>query len=232
MANQQANIFGVEYEISAQRPYAYAAEFNPGQLLLQESVMRLRLRLLHEEDLPRFLQALGRQGGGFFTVDQCIMKRLRPGEAESVLQFQPNLSAECELSWLTAKPATGDGEKRMKRTIALLLGLTIAGAAPAAETFGRFFFTPAERAQLDLARAQNRAPQPKPAEPAETAPAPQVLTYSGMVRRSDGKSVLWLNNRPVDEKEALSSLAVTGRVRSDGAVTVRFLKQVATSISK
>jgi hypothetical protein len=106
LASQQANLFGVEYEISVQRPYAHAAEFNPGQLLLQESVMRLRLRLLHEEDLARFVQALGQQGGGFFTMDQCIMKRLRPGD--TTLQFQPNLSAECELSWLTAKPATDE----------------------------------------------------------------------------------------------------------------------------
>lgn len=111
VANQQANIFGVDYEISAQRPYVYAAEFNPGQLLLQESVMRLRLRLLHEEDLTRFFQALARQGGGFFTVDQCIMRRLKPGEADRVLQFQPNLSAECDLAWLTAKPATAVEKK-------------------------------------------------------------------------------------------------------------------------
>jgi hypothetical protein len=109
VASQQSNIFGVEYEISVQRPYVNAAEFNPGQLLLQESGMRLRLRLLHEEDLPRFLQALGQQGGGFFTVDQCIMKRLRPGDTS--LQFQPNVSADCELSWLTAKPATSDEKK-------------------------------------------------------------------------------------------------------------------------
>jgi hypothetical protein len=106
MANEQASIFGVEYEISVQRPYAYAAEFNPGKLDLQESVMHLRLRLLHEEDLPRFFQALGRQGGGLFVVDQCVMKRLRPGETEKTVGVQPNLSAECDLSWLTAKPAT------------------------------------------------------------------------------------------------------------------------------
>lgn len=109
----------------------------------------------------------------------------------------------------------------MKQPLALFIGLTLCGAAPAAETLGKFFFTPAERAQLDLARTQNRAPQLKSAEPAEVAPAPQVLTYSGIVRRSDGKSVLWLNNRPVDEKEALSGLAVKGRVRSDGGVTVQ-----------
>ena len=109
----------------------------------------------------------------------------------------------------------------MKQLLALFVGFALCGLAPAAETFGRFFFTPAERAQLDLARVQNRTPQLKSAEPAETAPAPQVLTYSGIVRRSDGKSVLWLNNRPVDENEALSGLAVRGRVRSDGGVTVQ-----------
>jgi hypothetical protein len=111
VANQQANIFGVEYEITAQRPYAYAAEFNPGPLALKESVMRLKLRLLHEEDLPRFLQTLARQGGGFFNVDQCVVRRVKAGEAEVAQNVQPNLLAECELSWLTVKPAAAAEKK-------------------------------------------------------------------------------------------------------------------------
>jgi hypothetical protein len=108
MANQQANIFGVEYEISAQRPYAHAAELNPGPLALKESVMRLKLRLLHEEDLPRFFQALGRQAGGFFTLDECVVRRTKPGEVQVAANVQPNLHAECEVSWVTAKPATAE----------------------------------------------------------------------------------------------------------------------------
>jgi hypothetical protein len=111
MANEDAGIFGVEYDISAQRPYAYAAEFNTGQLLLQESVMRLKFRLLHEEDLPRFFNALARGSGGFFTVDQCLVRRLKAGEVEKSLQFQPHLAAECELRWLTVRPAA-TGEKK------------------------------------------------------------------------------------------------------------------------
>jgi hypothetical protein len=111
MANEDAGIFGVEYDISAQRPYAYAAEFNTGQLLLQESVMRLKFRLLHEEDLPRFFNALARGSGGFFTVDQCLVRRLKAGEVEKSLQFQPHLAAECELRWLTVRPAAA-GEKK------------------------------------------------------------------------------------------------------------------------
>ena len=103
-ANSQANIFGIEYDISAQRAYAHSAEFNPSQLSLQESVMRLRLRLLHEEDLPRFLQALARQGGGLFTIDQCTIRRTKLAEIERTVNVQPNLSAECDLSWVTARP--------------------------------------------------------------------------------------------------------------------------------
>lgn len=109
-ANQQSDIYGVEYEISPQRPYAYGAELSPGTLLLKESVMKLKLRLLHEEDLPRFLQALSRQGGGYFAVDECVLKRIKPGEVEAKIA-QPNLVAECELSWLTAKPPSAAEKK-------------------------------------------------------------------------------------------------------------------------
>lgn len=109
----------------------------------------------------------------------------------------------------------------MRRVLAVLL---MAATAPAfgAEPLGRLFFTPAERAQLDQARLQKeRPPVAKAAEaPAPAPPAPQILTYSGVIRRSDGKAVLWLNDRPVDEKDA-SGLAVAGRIRDDGSVTVR-----------
>ena len=103
LANEEARIFGVEYDIGAQKPYAYAAEFNPGQLALHESVMRLRFRLLHEEDLSRFFNALARYGGGLFTVEQCQLSRLR-AEPDATLQAQPNLNAECDLRWLTVRP--------------------------------------------------------------------------------------------------------------------------------
>ena len=108
-ANEEARIFGVEYDLSAQRPYTYATEFSTGQLLLQESVMHVRFRMLHEEDLPRFLDALARRGGGYFTVDECVIRRLKnPGEV-SFTDVSANLSAECSLRWLTVRPpAPGD----------------------------------------------------------------------------------------------------------------------------
>ncbi len=100
IANQQADLFGVTYQIGTQAPYAYAAQYNPGQVTLSQSVMRLDFRLLHEADLARFLSALSRQGGGIFTVDQCMLKRI---DNRGVIRYQPNLTAECDLSWITAR---------------------------------------------------------------------------------------------------------------------------------
>lgn len=94
-------------------------------------------------------------------------------------------------------------------------------AAPArvAQPLGRLFFTPPERAQLDTARSQKRVLQAAPEQPA--AAPPQIVTYGGIVRRSDGKALLWLNNQLVEEKEAISSLNMRGRVRPDGTVTIQ-----------
>lgn len=100
IANQQTGLFGVDYQIGAQRPYDRANELEAGSLALMQSVMKLRFRLLHEEDLLHFLGALSRQGAGIFSVDQCDVQRINSSD---VIRFQPNLAAECELSWITAK---------------------------------------------------------------------------------------------------------------------------------
>ena len=111
IANEEARIFGVEYDIGAQKPYIYAAEFDVGDLLLQESMMQLRFRLLHEGDLPRFFDALRRHGGSYFTVDQCVLRRIGAADDRKPATVQPNLSAECELRWLTVKPAASAEKK-------------------------------------------------------------------------------------------------------------------------
>ncbi|OGA25640.1 MAG: hypothetical protein A3I02_09475 [Betaproteobacteria bacterium RIFCSPLOWO2_02_FULL_67_26] len=109
LANQQADLFGVDYQIATQKRFQYAAELNPGQITLNQSVMRLRFRLLHEEDLVRFLNALARQGGGIFNVDLCLLRRIDTG---GVIRYQPNVTADCELSWITAKVGAGAEQKK------------------------------------------------------------------------------------------------------------------------
>ena len=100
LTNRQADLFGVDYQIGAQKRYQYAAALDPGNLKLFESVMRLRFRLLHEEDLVRFFNLLARQNVGIFHLDQCKVSRI---DNRGVIRYQPNLSVDCELSWLTAK---------------------------------------------------------------------------------------------------------------------------------
>lgn len=105
LTNQQADLFGVDYQITAQRPYPFSNELGPGQLALSQSVMKLRFRLLHEEDLMRFFNTLAGSGAGLFSIDECTLKRI---DASGVIRYQPNLAAECELSWITAKPVGGE----------------------------------------------------------------------------------------------------------------------------
>jgi hypothetical protein len=101
LANERADLFGVDYQIGAQAPYAYAGELNPGDLALHQSVMTVRFRLLHEEDLLRFFNLLRDARAGIFSLDECAVKRTETG---GVIRYQPNLAADCKLSWITARP--------------------------------------------------------------------------------------------------------------------------------
>jgi len=108
LTNREADLFGIDYQIGAQKKYQYAADLDPGQVELFESVMRLRFRLLHEEDIIRFFDLLARQNLGLFHVDRCDMRRI---DTRGVIRFQPNVSADCEVSWITAKVKPSGGSK-------------------------------------------------------------------------------------------------------------------------
>jgi len=94
--------------------------------------------------------------------------------------------------------------------------------APAQERVGRLFFTPAQRASLDVARSQRaRAALASDKTEQEAAPVPQTITYSGVLRRSDGKTTVWINNQPVHDRDSAGAAAIVGRVRPDGSVTLQ-----------
>jgi len=108
LANQQTRLFGVDYQIGTQKPYPFANELNPGQMAIFQSEMKISFKLLHEEDLMRFLSALAKQGAGVFSVTECMMERMETGGS---IRFQPNIRAECDLAWITMRPAT-TGDKK------------------------------------------------------------------------------------------------------------------------
>ena len=110
-------------------------------------------------------------------------------------------------------------------SLSIACGTLAGGAAPAADApLGRLFFTPSQRSSLDIARTQRARTTlatEKTEEVATATPAPQSITYDGSVRRSDGQSTVWINHRPVSDKDSASGAVVVGKVRQDGSVSLQ-----------
>jgi type II secretory pathway pseudopilin PulG len=107
-ANQEADLFGVEYEVRPQQAYAFGGDVGAGPLTIHQSLMKLHFALLHEGDLFRFFDALAAQKVGRFSVNQCTLTRLPVDLAVPV--NQPTLSAECELAWITIAGPPEEGK--------------------------------------------------------------------------------------------------------------------------
>jgi hypothetical protein len=80
----------------------------------------------------------------------------------------------------------------MKRLV-LVIGVAFSTAVSAQE-LGRLFFTPEQRAALD-ARRKARVPDKPAAAPAVASPTTRL---DGYVRRSDGRSTVWVNGERAD----------------------------------
>lgn len=100
-ANAEAQLYGVEYRIGQQEPFP-AASLGAAGLDMRQSSMRVKLPLLHEGDLMGFFERVAESRRGVFVITGCSMTRL----GSTVSAEQPNLSAECDLSWITIEEAT------------------------------------------------------------------------------------------------------------------------------
>lgn len=96
---------------------------------------------------------------------------------------------------------------RLAAALVLMLG---AGAACGAE-LGRLFFTPEQRATLDNMRQKNVSKEAAGDKEPAAAPMPQNVSIDGVVRRSDGKDTVWLNNRAVTAPQAGGIGVATGK---------------------
>lgn len=83
-----------------------------------------------------------------------------------------------------------------------VLLLVLATPVRGQDTLGRLFFTPAQRAQLDRERtaAATLASRPVAQQAQPKAPPPKIMTLNGVVRRNDGQTTVWVNNRPIHER--------------------------------
>lgn len=103
---------------------------------------------------------------------------------------------------------------RLLLVVAVMMGTL--PAARAADAIGRIFFTPAQRAQLDLARSQKIV-----ATQTKDEPIPEFVTYNGIVRRSDGKATVWVNNRAMSDAELGAAQPLTGRIDRNGRILLQ-----------
>lgn len=107
--------------------------------------------------------------------------------------------------------------------VCLLLAAASGPTAAADPPVGRLFFTPAQRALLDIARSQRTratVATERTQQVLVEQPAPQTITYGGMIRRSDGQTTVWINDRAVHGREAAGGTTLIRRVGPDGAVTL------------
>ncbi|MCK9201169.1 MAG: hypothetical protein M0P59_10735 [Gallionella sp.] len=68
-----------------------------------------------------------------------------------------------------------------------LCAIALTTFAPAnAEELGRLFYTPEQRAQMDIEHARNTTP----------ADSPNVMSIDGIVQRHGGERTVWINGVP------------------------------------
>jgi hypothetical protein len=103
----------------------------------------------------------------------------------------------------------------MRLPIAILL-LATAQLAQAAEPIGRIFYTPEQREQLNTLRSQKTV-----AIQVRDEPVPEFVTYQGIVRRSDGKATVWVNNEALSEAELRDKQSIVGRVDRNGQILLQ-----------
>lgn len=95
---------------------------------------------------------------------------------------------------------------------AALLGAAGAGA----QELGRLFFTPEQRAALDAQR-RSRVPDKPAATPVAESPLTRV---DGAVRRTGGKSTVWVNHEAIPEGSQPDGVRVVTREPGAGRVSL------------
>ena len=103
LANQDARLYGLTYTLA---PRVAAPASLADGLPLKQTRMTIKMPLLVETDLPRFLDALRARTPGLFRVSNCRLSRITDTPPQPV--NHPELDAECDLLWFTV---AADGEE-------------------------------------------------------------------------------------------------------------------------
>lgn len=105
------------------------------------------------------------------------------------------------------------------KILAVLLLLLPSLGMAAEQAMGRLFFTPEQRARMDVARQHERSIRIE-TERQENEPPAANITLNGMIARSDGKTTVWINNKEQSGGKVGSGIAVPGRGKPAGQISV------------
>lgn len=94
-ANRDARLYGLDYSLE---PRSMVQQPGVG-VPLGQTVMRIRMPMLVEDDLANYLSALQQRSTGIFRVRSCQIARLSDSAPQPI--NKPELEAECELLWFT-----------------------------------------------------------------------------------------------------------------------------------
>lgn len=97
-ANRETGLDNLQYQIGQQEKYALASEMGAGDLPMRQSLARLTIPLVHEGDLMPFFRSLAAKRTGIFSINACQLRRSGAGEPSGAVS---NVSAECEIAWLS-----------------------------------------------------------------------------------------------------------------------------------
>lgn len=100
--------------------------------------------------------------------------------------------------------------------IVSLLSIVLIGISPAQlraeQDFGRLFSSPAERKKLDMLRQSRQLiienPQQNVPSASMAPELPDPVTMQGYVKRSDGTTTLWINNKTVQENSTQDQVEI------------------------
>lgn len=98
----QRRLLDLQYEFAPQRALDAKSDTTPdGSFSFFASTMKVQIKLLHEEDLTRFLADLRQQARALIQVKSCNVSRLPLAAGENSLSAQ--LLADCQIDWVTLR---------------------------------------------------------------------------------------------------------------------------------
>ena len=93
--------FGVQYQLSAQGTYKGPLSNEPVADRLRQSTMDIRFGVIHEGHFLAFVEALEAQQAGTYSLRSCA---LEPVHGDKPQPRTRNLSANCQIDWITMQP--------------------------------------------------------------------------------------------------------------------------------